>query len=140
MPLATLVEPFARREDVVLISLQHGPQAADADAFAEIVTWEQRDLCDTAALVAELDIVITVDTLMAHLAGTVGRNTAVLLPFAADWRWMTGRADSPWYPNMRLYRQPSPGDWAPAVAALAATITTAGRPPLHPPRIASARR
>ena len=55
---------------------------------------------------------ITVDTAMAHLAGAVGRPVWTLLAFAPDWRWMLGRADTPWYPTMRLFRQPAPNDWA----------------------------
>jgi len=64
-----------------------------------------------AKTIAELDLVITVDTLAAHLAGAMGRPAWVLLGYAADWRWMTKREDSPWYPSLRLFRQPLPGDW-----------------------------
>ena len=71
--------------------------------------WRPIDL--TAAIVAELDLVITVDSMLAHLAGALGRPVWTLLPFAADWRWMTGRDDSPWYPTMRLFRQPRFGAW-----------------------------
>ena len=99
----------------VLISLQHGPQRGDLAAHPEIIEWPQQDLADTAALAAELDLVVTVDTLMAHLAGTVARRTWVLLPRAADWRWMTGRTDSPWYPGMRLFRQSRQGGWTAVV-------------------------
>lgn len=111
MPLAELAA--IARPGVKLISLQHGPQAAELAAHPAICGWPQRDLIETASLAAELDLVITVDTLMAHLAGTVGRRVWTLLPFAADWRWMTApRTDSPWYPGrMRLFRQPAPGDW-----------------------------
>jgi hypothetical protein len=72
------------------------------------------DYADTAALVGQLDLVISVDTSVAHLAGALGSSVWVLLPYAPDWRWLLGRADSPWYPTMRLFRQPQPGDW-PAV-------------------------
>ena len=58
-----------------------------------------------------LDLVITVDTSVAHLAGALNRRVWVLLPFVADWRWMQDREDSPWYPGMRLFRKTSPGDW-----------------------------
>ena len=66
----------------------------------------------TADTLAEVDLVITVDTAMAHLAGALGRPVWTLLPFAPDWRWMLGRVDTPWYPTMRLFRQPAPNDWA----------------------------
>jgi ADP-heptose:LPS heptosyltransferase len=65
----------------------------------------------TAALVSQLDLIITVDTSIAHLAGALARPTWVLLPFAPDWRWQTQRTDSPWYPTARLFRQPRPGAW-----------------------------
>jgi tetratricopeptide (TPR) repeat protein len=76
----------------------------------------QADLADTAAVIAALDLVITVDTSIAHLAGALGKPTWVLLPFSADWRWLRHRNDSPWYPTARLFRQPALGDWAGAVA------------------------
>lgn len=75
-----------------------------------------RDFREAAELFAGLDLVITVDTAAAHLAGSLGVPTWVLLPaFGADWRWLRGRADSPWYPAVRLFRQPAPGDWAPVL-------------------------
>jgi ADP-heptose:LPS heptosyltransferase len=74
-------------------------------------TTELADYADTAALVSNLDLVISVDTSVAHLAGAMGRPVWVLLPFNNDWRWMTERQDSPWYPTMRLFRQERGGDW-----------------------------
>ncbi|WP_295990178.1 tetratricopeptide repeat-containing glycosyltransferase family protein [Rugamonas sp.] len=71
----------------------------------------QTDFAATAALVAQMDLVICVDTSIAHLAGALGKPVWLLLPFAPDWRWMLGRDDSPWYPTMRLFRQPRAGDW-----------------------------
>jgi ADP-heptose:LPS heptosyltransferase len=68
-----------------------------------------------AHTIARLDLVITVDTLAAHLAGALGKPVWLLLQHAADWRWMTDRMDSPWYPSMRLFRQPTPGDWSSVV-------------------------
>ena len=73
---------------------------------------------DTAALIAGLDLVITVDTMVAHLAGTLGRPTWLLLKHEADWRWMDGQTESPWYPSMRLFRQPAPGGWGAVVEAV----------------------
>jgi tetratricopeptide (TPR) repeat protein len=69
------------------------------------------DLSDTAALISELDLIITVDTSVAHLAGALGKEVWVLLPYVPDYRWMVGRSDSPWYPTARLFRQGGRGDW-----------------------------
>ncbi|GAX60011.1 hypothetical protein SCALIN_C05_0096 [Candidatus Scalindua japonica] len=69
------------------------------------------DFADTAAVIANLDLVITVDTAVAHLAGAIGKPVWTLLPFAPDWRWLLKRNDSPWYPTMRLFRQNQPGNW-----------------------------
>jgi tetratricopeptide (TPR) repeat protein len=69
------------------------------------------DFADTAAVLATLDLLISVDTSVAHLAGAMGKAVALLLPFAPDFRWLVDRTDSPWYPTMRLYRQPAIGDW-----------------------------
>jgi ADP-heptose:LPS heptosyltransferase len=73
---------------------------------------------DTAAVLAELDLLISVDTAVAHLAGAMGKAVALLLPNPAEWRWLTDRADSPWYPSMRLFRQPAAGDWDTPLARL----------------------
>ncbi|MBC6479463.1 MAG: hypothetical protein GDA56_18500 [Hormoscilla sp. GM7CHS1pb] len=70
------------------------------------------DFADTAAIIQALDLVITVDTAVAHLAGALGKPVWVLLPFAPNWRWMLHRADSPWYPSMQLFRQQKLGDWS----------------------------
>ncbi|MCW2249048.1 tetratricopeptide (TPR) repeat protein [Azospirillum fermentarium] len=77
------------------------------------------DVADTAAAMANLDLVITVDTVAAHLAGGLGVPVWTLLPFSPDWRWMLARTDSPWYPTMTLFRQPVPGDWGAVMAAVA---------------------
>ena len=73
---------------------------------------ELDDFADTAALCELVDVVITVDTSVAHLGGALGRPTWVLLPFSPDWRWLLDRNDSPWYPSVKLYRQPNVGDWS----------------------------
>ena len=79
----------------------------------EVVDWtdDLTDMAQTAALIANLDLVITVDTAVAHLAGAMGKPIWVLLKKQADWRWMAARGDSPWYPTMRLFRQSTTGDW-----------------------------
>jgi tetratricopeptide (TPR) repeat protein/glycosyltransferase involved in cell wall biosynthesis len=104
---------------VQLFSLQKGDAAADlaanlaADPTLPIqdLSAQLTDFADTAAAIAQLDLVMTIDTSVAHLAGALGKPVWVLLSFAADWRWMLDRADSPWYPSARLFRQPQAGDW-----------------------------
>jgi len=80
------------------------------------------DFGDTAALISRLDLVITIDTAVAHLAGAMGKPTWVMLPFAPDWRWMRGRNDSPWYPSMRLFRQHSRGSWRDVVQQVGSSL------------------
>jgi ADP-heptose:LPS heptosyltransferase len=82
---------------------------------------DSQELCDAgvlplAAMISQLDLVLTVDTLAAHLAGAMNIPVWVMLQHEADWRWMLGREDSPWYPSMRLFRQPRAGAWADVVA------------------------
>jgi len=79
---------------------------------------ELRDFADTAALLNQLDLLITVDTSVAHLAGALGVPVWLMLRYSPDYRWLLGRTDSPWYPTMRLYRQPSPGDWDSVIEAV----------------------
>jgi Flp pilus assembly protein TadD len=80
---------------------------------------------ETAALIAALDLVITVDTSVAHVAGALGRPAWVLLPYAPDWRWLLRRNDTPWYASLRLFRQPSPGDWRSVIASVTAAMSLA---------------
>ncbi|MBC7859932.1 MAG: glycosyltransferase family protein [Burkholderiaceae bacterium] len=82
----------------------------------------QTDFAETAALIANLDLVVTVDTSVAHLAAAMGKPVWILLPWAPDWRWMLERADSPWYPSATLVRQPKAGDWDSVLARVAAQI------------------
>ena len=86
---------------------------ADFDAHPGLVRVIDgiRDFADTASVIQALDLVISVDTSVAHLAGALGKPVWLLLPFSADCRWMINRSDSPWYPTMRLFRQPRPGEW-----------------------------
>jgi ADP-heptose:LPS heptosyltransferase len=86
------------------------------------------DFADTAAIIAHLDLVIAVDTAVAHLAGAMGKPIWLLSRFDGCWRWLTARTDSPWYPSLRLYRQETPGNWRPAIAQLAADLTALVRP------------
>jgi ADP-heptose:LPS heptosyltransferase len=82
------------------------------------VTSEIASFDDTAAILEKVDLVISVDSAVAHLAGALGKKTWMLLPFAPDWRWMLRRTDSPWYPTVRLFRQQVTGDWRSAVEAV----------------------
>ena len=86
-----------------------------------------RDFQDTADLIAGLDLVISVDTAVAHLAGSLGVPTWILLPSTGvDWRWLRGRKDSPWYPSARLFRQPPTGDWPSVLREVQAELATVG--------------
>ena len=102
------------------VNLQVGPRAGEAGLpdFSPLLT----DYAETAALVANLDLVLTVDTSVAHVAGALGVPCWVMLPFAPDWRWMLGRDDTPWYASLRLFRQPRPGDWDAVIDAVAAAL------------------
>lgn len=81
------------------------------------------DFADTAAVIAQLDLVITVDTAVAHLAGAIGKPVWIVLPFTPDWRWLRDRPDTPWYPTARLFRHPAPGDWSGAIAQLQTALS-----------------
>ena len=113
--------PLFGRNDIEWISLQYGHGAA-AGAYGDKVTdWTEflEGFANTAAALAALDRVITIDTSTAHLAGALGRPTWVLLKYTPDWRWMLDRDDSPWYPTVRLFRQTRPGCWDDVIARLA---------------------
>jgi hypothetical protein len=86
------------------------------------------DLCRTASLIKSLDIIVTVDTMAAHLAGALGKKVFLLLHADADWRWLRDREDSPWYPSIRLLRQSQAGNWKPVVARLAKLLTALEKP------------
>lgn len=126
--LATLT-PLAGVERVTLFSLQKGvgeDEAATPPAGMKIVDLAGRigDFADSAAIVAALDLVVCVDTALAHLAGALGKPVWVMLPdYQCDWRWLTERPDSPWYPGvMRLFRQTQRGDWSAVVENVAAEL------------------
>ena len=106
----------------VWVSLQKEVRDADRPALEASgimdVSAELGDFADTAALITSLDLVISVDTSVAHLAGALGKPTWVMLPFAPDFRWLLDREDSPWYPKMRLFRQSRAGDWDGVVARI----------------------
>ena len=82
-------------------------------------TQELKEFADTAALISQLDLVISVDTAVAHLAGALGKATWVLLSSAPHWCWLTAREDSPWYPPARLFRQSTRGDWQSVIVRVA---------------------
>jgi tetratricopeptide (TPR) repeat protein len=104
--------PILSVPEIEFVSLQVGPAAKQADG-SKIARpgIELRDFADTAAVIEGLDLVISVDTAVAHLAGAMGKPVWVLLAKVPEWRWMLGRSDSPWYPTMRLFRQQRSGDW-----------------------------
>jgi tetratricopeptide (TPR) repeat protein len=126
VPLTALA-PLAAIPGCTFISLQVGPpseQAARPPAGMPLHdhTDALRNFADTAALIANLDLVISVDTATAHLAGAMGTPVWLLNRFDTDWRWLLDRTDSPWYPTMRIFRQPRPGDWASVVQSLAEAL------------------
>ncbi|WP_145022901.1 tetratricopeptide repeat protein [Geobacter argillaceus] len=117
-----LLAPLAGVPGVTLYRLQVGDDAPAPPFPLVDHTGLIHDFADTAALISCLDLVITIDTAVAHLAGGLGKPVWLMLPPTGDWRWMTGREDSPWYPTMRIYRQETPGDWSGLVARLVASL------------------
>jgi hypothetical protein len=134
IPLEQLLKPFENL-DWEVYRLQHGSACAEASASSfQIACAREQDgnLLNTAADMMHLDLIVTVDTVTAHLAGALGRPVWTLLPFEADWRWMLDRADSPWYPTMRLFRQLHAGDWsAPLRQIRESAAGLSGLPDLH---------
>jgi hypothetical protein len=141
MALATLAPLAKAAPGVVFVSLQHGKEAVQVRSPPDGMTLIDpmpavTDFADTAAIIANLDLVISVDTAVVHLAGALGKPVFLLDRYDHCWRWLSGRADSPWYPALRIFRQQRIGDWTPVlrdvVAALAEFAATrpyaAGRP------------
>lgn len=120
VPVARLA-PLARIPGIRLHLLQRGPALAQCPPGLGVVSGTD-DVLVAAGVMTALDLVLTVDSMPAHLAGAIGMPTWTMLAHAADWRWMEDRDDSPWYPTMRLFRQPTPGDWEAVVAAVAAAL------------------
>jgi FkbM family methyltransferase len=119
--------PLGEVEGVRWFSLQKGPAASEADALSpglQLVNLdvELEDFSDTAAAISQLDLVICVDTAVAHLAGALGKPVWLMLPSPFDWRWLQGREDSPWYPTMRLFRQTQRGEWSDVVERVKAAL------------------
>lgn len=123
----TFFSPLWMVKGVEFYTLQIGAGTEQLEAFAgshEIIdlTRDITDFADTAAFIANLDLVITIDTAVAHLAGALGARTWVVLPYVAEWRWLCQRQDSPWYPTMRLFRQPCAGDWPALMSSVAEAL------------------
>jgi ADP-heptose:LPS heptosyltransferase len=113
--------PLVAMPGIDFVSLQKNPREADVQALRRCrnvidIAAELEDFADTAAAISLIDLVITVDTSVAHLAGSLGKPVWILLPVAVDWRWLLNREDSPWYPTARLFRQASAGDWDGVIA------------------------
>ncbi|MGE0154678.1 MAG: tetratricopeptide repeat protein [Reyranellaceae bacterium] len=118
---------LADTPDVLLFSLQGGAAQKDIEQIgaAGLVHDVGRgifDFAEAATVLTQLDLLVTIDAPIAHLAGAMGLPAWVLLPHTADWRWMVNRADSPWYPSLRLFRQPAPGDWPAAMAQVRTSL------------------
>ena len=121
--------PLAQVEGVRFYSLQKGSAAAQAQSPPEgmdvlDLSAELTDFGETAAAIENLDLVISVDTAVGHLAGALNKPVWLMIPIFPDWRWMLGRADSPWYPSLRLFRQPTRGDWNSVVQRVAEELRT----------------
>ena len=118
------------------VSLQKDVDAAQAAILRDhgVIQLGQEfdDFADTAAVIAMLDLVIAVDTSVAHLAGAMGKAVALLLPFSPDFRWMLDRTDFPWYPTMRLFRQSAIGDWDDPLERLRHELAAVASRPVKP--------
>jgi hypothetical protein len=136
MPLSRLA-PLAAVGPVAFVSLQKPMPARDLASMQLFpgmtdLSAELTDFGETAALMEALDLVVTVDTAMGHLAGALGKKVWILIPKAADWRWLLDRDDSPWYPSARLFRQQKPGAWDEPLQRLSAALALELKQPAEP--------
>jgi ADP-heptose:LPS heptosyltransferase len=118
--------PLLKCDNVQFFGLQKGEAAAQVHHLpVDMINLGEgfKSFADTAAAIDCLDLVISVDTAVAHLAGAMAKPVWLLLPYAADWKWLLDRMDSPWYPTMRLFRQPLPGDWEAVIQMVAAELS-----------------
>ena len=118
-----LLQPLLESPGCEFWSLQGGSAARQLPHNLRDANICGEGILALAAAISQLDLVITVDTLAAHLAGALGKPVWLLLAQNADWRWMTGRSDSPWYPSMRLFRQTSPGNWESPLGSIRSELT-----------------
>jgi hypothetical protein len=121
--------PLARAGDITFVSIQKPLPTADLPWIAHFpgmldLADQLTNFGETAAVIENLDLVITIDTAVGHLAGALGKPVWVMLPRAADWRWLLDRSDSPWYPTARLFRQHRPGAWDDVVADVAGALAS----------------
>ena len=126
LPISSLF-PLTHIAGLELFSFQRGPRAIDLEILRlhkHVVATADRSpgIADTAADLTNMDLLITVDTMAAHLAGALGVLVWLLLPFQADWRWMLDREDTPWYPTVTLFRQSAPGDWRSVIERVVARL------------------
>jgi Tfp pilus assembly protein PilF len=126
------LQPLTRIPGVALVALQKEIPAVDRSEFpvgfgALDLSAELDDFGDTAAVIENLDLVVTIDSSAAHLAGALAKPTWVMLPWVPDWRWLMDREDTPWYPTLRLFRQPAHGDWAATIARVAQELVAVQR-------------
>ena len=127
--------PLAAVPGVQFVSLQKGTAAREVPPFELIdVMAEVRDFADTAAIVANLDLVVSVDTSVVHLAGAIGKPVFLLDRYDNCWRWLSGREDSPWYPTLRIFRQQRNGEWGPAIDRVAFALSEMVAAAAHPCR------
>lgn len=109
-------------------SIQWGPRAGELEPHLKrknvsSMTDQLTDFAETAAIIDQMDLIISIDTAVAHLAGALGKPVWTILPFGGEWRWLFRREDTPWYPNMRLFRQPILGDWRPVFQRMGMALT-----------------